>query len=149
MNGIEEQIAQFIGKYTPEMQRVAKAARRKMRALFPRAIEFVYDNYNALVFGYGPTQRVSDAICSIAVYPRYVTLFFLRGKKLRDPYKLLGGSGKIVRQIRLDGADDLDMPAIRALVEQASSLAGERFIKRETIIKSISAKQRPRRPAAE
>ena len=149
MKPAEEQLANFLAKYSPEMQKTTKAARRKMRALFPRSIEIVYDNYNALVIGYGPTERASDAICSIAVYPKWVTLFFLDGTKLRDPQKLLKGSGKIVRQIRLNDAADLDQPAIRALIAQAIDRSAVPFNGlRKLVIKSVSAKQRPRRPAA-
>ena len=149
MKTAEQQLTSFLAKYAPEMQKAAKAARRKMRALFPRAIEIVYDNYNALVIGYGPTERASDAICSIAVYPKWVTLFFLDGRKLRDPKKLLKGSGKIVRQIRLSDPADLDRPAIQELIAQAIGRSEVPFAgSRKLVIKSVSAKQRPRRPAA-
>jgi hypothetical protein len=148
MKAAEQQLATFLAKYAPEMQSIARSARKKMRALFPRAIELVYDNYNALVIGYGPTERASEAICSIAVYPKWVTLFFLHGATLRDPQRLLSGSGKIVRQFRLASAADLDKPAIRALVQQAIDASDVPFSGRGLIIKSISRKQRSRRPAA-
>jgi hypothetical protein len=144
----EQQLTIFLAKYTPEMQKTAKAARRKMRALFPKAVELVYDNYNALVIGYGPTERASDALCSIAVYPKWVTLFFLRGTEMQDPDGLLKGGGKIVRQIRLDDASDLDKPAVKKLIRQAIGLADVPFARRRLVIRSVSAKQRPRRPAA-
>jgi len=149
MKTAEQQLTSFLSKYTPELQKATKAARKRMRALFPRAIEIVYDNYNALVIGYGPTERASDAICSIAVYPKWVTLFFLDGTKLHDPKKLLKGSGKIVRQIRLSDAADLDQPAIRELIAQAIGRSAAPFDgPHKLVIKSVSAKQRPRKPAA-
>ncbi|HEX9407340.1 MAG TPA: DUF1801 domain-containing protein [Thermoanaerobaculia bacterium] len=137
----------MLAKYTQEIRAEAKAARKKMRVLFPNAIEMIYDNYNALVIGYAPTERASEAVCSIAVYPRWVTLFFLKGAKLRDPQKLLKGAGKIVRQIRLSSVDDLDAPAVRSLIAQAAERSSIPFRgPRRVIIKLISAKQRPRRP---
>jgi hypothetical protein len=149
MKTAEQQLTSFLAKYTPEMQKAARAARRKLRGLFPQAIEIVYDNYNALVIGYGPTERTSDAICSIAVYPKWITLFFLDGAKLHDPQKLLQGSGKIVRQIRLSDAADLDQPAIRELIAQAFGRSAAPFDgPHKLVIKSVSAKQRPRRPPA-
>ena len=140
----EKQLASFLGRYTPEIRSVATAALQKMRERLPGALELVYDNYNALVIGFGPTDRASDAVFSIALYPRWVTLFFLDGAKLRDPRKLLEGSGKIVRHIVLQSADDLDTPGVRALMTQA--LGGMTFEERRLVIKSISKKQRPRRP---
>ena len=32
---------------------------QEMRAIVPGAIELVYDNYNALVIGFGPTKRAA------------------------------------------------------------------------------------------
>ena len=139
----------FIDKYNPEIGAVARAALAKMRTLLPGALELVYDNYNALAIGFGPSERASEAILSIALYPRWVSLFFLQGAKLPDPHKMLKGSGKQVRHIVLEDARDLDKPAIQALIAQALHRAPRPLdpaTSGRTIIKSISAKQRPRRP---
>ena len=120
-----------------------------MRALAPGAVEIVYDNYNALVVGFGPSERASDAVLSLAVYPKWVTLFFLQGAKLADPAKLLKGTGKQVRQYRPKSPEDLDDPALQDLIARALQ-AGEPIDTSRAgymVIKSISAKQRPRRPA--
>ena len=85
----EEQLASFMAKFTPEIGSQAKAIRAEMRKLYPTALELVYDNYNALAIGYGPTERASEAIFSIALYPRWVSLFFLQGAALPDPDKIL------------------------------------------------------------
>jgi hypothetical protein len=146
----EKQLAGFIAKYTPEIGALAQAALTKMRARVPGAIELVYDNYNALAVGFGPTERASDAVFSIALYPRWVSLFFMRGANLPDPQKLLQGSGKTVRHIVLDDATALDKPAVRALIAQALDRAAKPLdvtSPGRIVIKSISAKQRPRRPA--
>ena len=146
----ESQLAGFIAKYTPAVGALAKEALARMRARLPGAIELVYDNYNALVIGFGPTERASDAIFSMALYPRWVNLFFLQGAKLPNPRKLLKGQGTRVRHIRLESAADLDKPAVRKLMEQALKRAAKPLDGTGTsrlIIKSISAKQRPRRPA--
>jgi hypothetical protein len=146
----EEQLAGFIAKYTPEIGALSQAALAKMRDRLPGAIELVYDNYNALVIGFSPTERASDAIFSIALYPRWVTLFFLRGANIPDPQKLLKGGGKVVRHIVLETAADLDKPAVRALMKRALERCDKPIngaAPGRIIIKSVSAKQRPRRPA--
>ena len=144
------QLAGFIAKFTPEVAALAKAALAKLRARFPNAIQMVYDNYNFLVIGFGPTERASEAIFSIALFARGVSLCFLRaGAKLPDPEKLLRGSGKQARHIRLESADVLDRPAVKALMMQAIKHAPVPFDSKapgRLIIKSVSAKQRPRRP---
>ena len=90
----EAQLAGFLAKYSPEIEALAKAARKKMRARLKGANELVYDNYNALAIGYGPSDKASEVIFSIALYPRWVSLFFLQAKGLDDPAGRLRGSGK-------------------------------------------------------
>jgi len=145
----ERQVALFAAKYAPGIAAFAMAARAKVRALFPRGFELVYDNYNALVVGYSPSDRASDAVISIAAYPRWVTLFFLNGSALKDPASILKGSGRVVRSVRLNAPADLDSPDVRALIAQAIAPAMVGLSEApalSTLIKSVSAKQRPRRP---
>jgi len=82
----------FIEKYPPQMQREGRAALRRLRRLIPGAVELVYDNYNWLVVGFGPSERASDAVCSLVFAPRWLTLCFLQdGPDLPDPHKVLRG----------------------------------------------------------
>ena len=145
------QLRGFLAKYSPELQREATAVLRKMRRLVPGAVELVYDNYNFLVIGFGPSDRPSAAVFSLALAPRWVTLCFLQhGPGIYDPHGLLRGSGKQVRSVRLTSATDLDTSPIRDLIEQAIELVAKPFDgkhRRRLVIKSISARQRPRRPA--
>ena len=144
------QIASFLAKYDPKIAADARALRSRLRKIIPGGIEFVYDNYNALVFGFGPSDRPSEAVLSLAIMPRWVTLCFLKGAKLRDPRKMLRGSGNIVRNIHLSAPAQLEDRHVRDLIDQAIVNAKPTFTgkpgKQRTVIKSISAKQRPRRP---
>lgn len=143
------QLKAFLAKYSPGAAAEARAALTRLRRLVPGAVELVYDNYNALVIGFGPTERASDAIVSLAVFPRWVTLCFIQnGPEIPDPNRLLKGTGNVVRHVRLETAKDLEKPQIRALVEHALALADVRIDpagRGRMVIKSISAKQRPRR----
>jgi hypothetical protein len=146
----EEQLADFTARYTPEIGALAVEVLAKMRARLPGAVEMVYDNYNALVIGFGPTERASEAIFSIILYPRWISLCFIHGASLPDPQKILRGSGHQVRNIMLHSAATLDEPAVRELIEHAIEEAPGPMIgtsPARLIIKSISPKQRPRRPA--
>lgn len=146
-----KQIAAFLAKYTPELVASAKDSRARLRKQIPGGIEFVYDNYNALVFGYGPTDRPSEAVLSLALFPAWVTLCFLKGAKLSDPKKLLKGGGNIVRNLRLKAPAHLEEPDVRHLIGQAVTGATPSFPRgggrQRTVIRSVSAKQRPRRPS--
>ncbi len=148
------QLASFIDKFAPEIAALARAVLATMRKRYPTALELVYDNYNALAIGFGPTERASEAIFSIAVFPKWISLFFLQAQKgstpLPDPEKRLQGTGNVVKHIRLASAKTLDEPAIHALMQEAEARAAVPLSpkgKHRLIIKSVSAKQRPRRPA--
>ena len=147
MNSPERQLAGFIAKFSPEVARVAKGARSKIRKLLPPAFELVYDNYNALALAYGPSERTSEVVLSLALYPRWVSLFFARGAALPDPGGLLRGSGNRMRHVVLQRAQDLDGRALRALIETAVAIHPKPFgpARGRTVIKSVSAVQRPRR----
>jgi hypothetical protein len=132
------------------MAKDGRGALARMRKLVPGATEMVYDNWNGLVVGFAPTARPSDAVVSILMTPDHVTLCFIQdGPSLPDPERLLKGTGNVVRHIRLASARDLDRPAVRALVQTAVARSDVPFAKRkrrELIIRSISPRQRPRRP---
>jgi hypothetical protein len=145
----ETQLARFLAKFTPEIASRAEAILVRMRAKLPHAFELVYDNYNALAIGFGPSERASEAILSIAVYPRWVSLFFLQAKGLPDPAGILCGQGNVAKHIVLPNPSALDEPAILALMEEALTRAKVPLNPANAhriIIKSVSAKQRPRRP---
>lgn len=146
----DAQLEGFLKKFTPEIAGLAKLALAKMRKRLPGAVEMVYDNYNALVIGFGPSERASEAILSIALYPRWINLFFLWGKNLRDPEKLLKGSGKQVRSLVIENAGTLDDPAVADLIAEAVERAAVPIDPkgaRRITIRAIAAKHRPRRPA--
>src|SRR5206468_2097758 len=81
----EQQLAGFIGKFTPQTAALIRAARRKMRERLPGVIELVYDNYNFFVIGFAPNERPSSAIFSLAAQAKGVSLCFLQGAGLPDP----------------------------------------------------------------
>jgi len=144
------QLDGFIAKYSADVAKQGRAAIARMRKLLPAAQVLVYDNYNALAVGFGPSERSSEIVFSIAMYPRWVSLFFAKGVGLPDPHRRLQGSDGVVRHVVLTEIAVLDHPHIRELMQHALARSGASLQtgKRGAIvIKSIAAKQRPRRPA--
>lgn len=143
------QLTAFLARFDPKVARIARGALTRLRKLTPGACELVYDNYHALAIGFAANEKAGSAIVSIALYPKWVTLFFLHGKGLKDPQGLLQGSGARVRHVVLaGGAADLERPAVRALLRQALAQAKpplDPTQRRRLLIKSVSKKQRPRR----
>lgn len=143
-----KQLASFLAKYNPEIASLARRALTILRKRLPGSLEMVYDNYYALVIGFVPNERPSDAIFSIALYPDHVSLCFLQGAGLPDPHGRLLGSGNVARHVRLVSSATLDEPEIVSLMNAALNRAKvplDPKQPRRLIIKSISTKQRPRR----
>ena len=138
----------MIDHYTPEIAEAGREALGKLRELAPGAFEMVYDNWNGLVVGFGPNERPMQAIFSLLFVPRWLTLCFLFGKTLDDPHGLLKGDGTQVRSVRLIPPVTLDDPRVTDLIAHAIKARGGWDFRRPStlIIKSVSAKQRPRRP---
>jgi hypothetical protein len=147
----EPSIAALVARYAPAVAADLQAARAHLASLVPRGFELVYDNYNALAFGFCPSLRASEAVVSVAAYPRWVTLFFLQGVSLDDPGRVLQGTGSRVRSVRLQPFGRLHAPEIASLLEQALARHAAAFGAApplSTVLKSVSDKQRPRRPSS-
>ena len=143
------QLEAFLAKFLPEIADSGRASLAKLHALLPEFDALVYDNYNALATAFSPDGKPGSAMLSLAVYPRWVSLFV--SASLDDPERILKGDGTRVRHIVLaDGAGDLDRPDIADLIRQTRERAGSLLSvgrKGQLVIRSISAKQRPRRPS--
>src|SRR3974390_1020858 len=97
-------------------------------------------------------ERASDVIRATAIYPKCPRLVLLQdGVKLPDPTRRLRGAGARVRHIVLDDPSILDAPDVRKLVAVALERARmplDPKRRRAVVIKSVAAKQRPRRTGA-
>lgn len=149
MDDAAAQLETFRAKYLPDVAQQGHLAVERLRARLPGCDALVYDNYNFMVVGFSPDGKPGHAFLSIAQAPRWATLCFLFGIGLDDPAGLLNGSGSQVRSVRPAAASDLELPAINALVEQAIARSPTPYDPArlgQLIVKSVSAKQRPRRP---
>jgi hypothetical protein len=147
----EPQLKSFIAKFEPRHQTLIRAVRKALRKRFPTAYELAYDNYNFFVIGYCSTERPSDAIVSLAAAANGVGLCFIHGASLPDPHKLLLGSGKQTRFLRLESVDVLARPEVETLISAAIARAKTPLPasgRGRLIIRAVSAKQRARRRPA-
>jgi hypothetical protein len=146
----EAELRSFIEKFDPKDQRLIRSVRSAVRKRFPTLNELVWDNYNFFVIGYSPTERPSDSILSIAARANGVGLCFIRGARLDDPKKLLQGSGRQTRFIRIQSPSQLADPDVEALIAAAIGQATTPPPSKgrgSLIIRSVAAKQRPRQRA--
>ena len=140
------QFSEFLSRFSPEIVALVKRCLPKLRRAFPGSTQLVYEYSNSLVVAFGMSERGYEAIVAIAIYPRWVRLYF--DKSLPDPEGLLEGSGAKVRSVTLKAASDLDHGDIQALIKAAIKHSGVTFPHTRStrmVIKSVSKKQRPRR----
>jgi hypothetical protein len=148
----ERQLASYFAKYEPALAKLGKALRTRLRDRLPGLFEvvYVYDKQDALVIAYSPTEQGYEGLCSLALYPRCVKLFFGQGARLSksDPSKLLQGRGKTVRHVVLNAVADIDRAEIEALIAAALKLAKLRpdaSAKGSLIVRAVAQQQRARR----
>ena len=146
----ESRLNSFIDKFDAAVARQIRSVRKALRKRLPGAVELVYDNYNFFVIGYGPNERASEAVLSMAAQAKGVSICFIQGAKLPDPAGVLSGGGSQTRSLRLASAEVLSGVEVEALIKAALVLGKTPMpaAKGYTVIKSVSAKQRPRRLTA-
>lgn len=145
----QAQLETFLDRYEPAIAALGRGLIDRIATLAPGASINVYDNYNYLAVGFGATDKASDTIVSVALYPRWVRLFFMRGAELDDPEGLLEGKGPLIRSLVTRTLEQLDQPAVRALFDQAMATARSPIdptAPTRHVIKAVSEKRRPRRP---
>jgi Domain of unknown function (DU1801) len=120
---------------------------------YPQSNELIYDNYNALAFGWSPTDKVGHTFCSIAVgrTSKNIHFGFYWGSELSDPDKILLGQGNQYRYILVADKNKFPKNYIKKLVREAyeNSLAKVKDRKQlqsgRTIVKSVSEKKREKK----
>ncbi|MDB5032334.1 DUF1801 domain-containing protein [Mucilaginibacter sp.] len=141
----------FLRPFTPRIQELTLWLRDFVWDLYPECNELIYDNYNALAFGWSPSHILGDTFCSIAVFnDKYVHFGFYWGSKIADPEKILLGNGSQYRYIIIKEKEDLPQDYIKKLMADAYAFSVDKAKdltkapKGTTITKSISpVKKRP------
>lgn len=108
---------ELIASHSPEVQAIALRAREVVLSVYPDAIEQV-DPPDHLV-AYGRGLKMGEQLWYIAPFKAHANLGFMRGADQHDPAGLLEGTGKKLRHVKLRSMDDVDRPALRALLESS------------------------------
>ena len=143
-------LQKFMEPFSDNIRSTALWLRAFVWDLYPDCNELIYDNYNALAFGWSPTDRLGHTFCSIAVMERYLHFGFYWGSQIADPGKKLVGNGKQYRYIKISDRKDFPVAYIKKLLKEAyaNSLAKvkdeSQITTGQTIVKSISpVRKRP------
>jgi len=140
----------FLQPFDKEIRETVFWLREFVWELYPKTNELIYDNYNAVAFGWSPTDRVGHTFCSIAIgrTSKNIHFGFYWGNEITDPKKMLLGEGNQYRYILVKDKNDFPKTYIKTLMKgaYANSLAKvkdkKKLMEGATIVKSISAKKR-------
>jgi hypothetical protein len=144
-------LKKFLAAFPKEKQATALWLREFVWDLYPDSNELIYDNYNALAFGWSPTDKVGHTFCSVAVGrtgKHNVHFGFYWGSEISDPNKILLGEGNQYRYILVKDTASFPKAYIKKLMKEAyaNSLAKVKdpklMKKGKTIVKSVSEKKR-------
>lgn len=118
--------------------------------LYPTANELIYDNYNALAFGWSITDRLGHLFCNVAVgrTSGNIHFGFYYGATLSDPKKLLIGNGNQYRYLLVHDVKEFPTTYIKKLLKEAYAQSldkvkdSDQLVQGQTITKSISNTKR-------
>ncbi|MEO6977176.1 MAG: DUF1801 domain-containing protein [Mucilaginibacter sp.] len=143
-------LVKFLLPYPDSVKAATLWLREFVWDLYPESNELIYDNYNAVAFGWSPTDKAGDVFCSIAVARDHVNFGFNRGVDFPDRQKLLIGNGTQYRYFQVRTKDDFPAEYVKDLLAMAyeNSVSRQKPVKvpinGQTIVKSISpVKRRP------
>ena len=146
-------LLKFLKPFGDDIIELAMWLREFAWDLYPQTNELIYDNYNAVAFGWSPTDKVGHTFCSIAVgrSSKNIHFGFYWGNELSDSDKILLGQGTQYRYILVTDKAKFPKAYIKKLVKEAyaNSFAKvkdkKQILHGQTIVKSISAKKKPKK----
>ncbi len=89
--------------------------------LYPDSNELLYHTH-ALTALYSTSEKMSDAFCMIPIYSDHFNLGFNKGTLLKDPNKLLQGTGKLIRHIAIEKVEDYRNEKTKELILESIEL---------------------------
>lgn len=105
-----------------------KDLREYILEFYPNCNELIYHTH-ALTAAFSISDRLSDAFCMLPIYTNHLNLGFNKGTLLKDPNKLLTGTGNLIRHIDIKQLSEYRNPEVKALIQEAIEHAVENMDK--------------------
>jgi hypothetical protein len=146
-------LLKFLKPFSQEIKETVLWLRDFVWTLYPKTNELIYDNYNALAFGWSPTDRVGHTFCSIAVGRTSLNIHFgfYWGSQIADPEKKLLGKGNQYRYILVKDKNEFPKIYVKKLLKEAFTNSilkvkdPKQLMESKTIVKSVSASKRKKK----
>lgn len=101
-----------------ELIELFKDIRHYILDLYPNSNELLYHTH-ALTAVYSISEKLSDAFCMLPIYTNHLNLGFNKGTLLKDPDKLLTGTGNLIRHIDIKKTNDYRNTKVKILIQEA------------------------------
>jgi hypothetical protein len=108
----------ILGAAGPELRPLCRALRSLVASLDKDFVEVVWPRQEIASFGVGP-RKMTEHYAYISLQKSYVNLGFYHGASLRDPARLLEGTGKRLRHVKIRDAAAVKSAAIAVLLREA------------------------------
>lgn len=112
----------FFDLKDPKVATLFTDLRQYILELYPDCNELLYHTH-ALTAVFSISDKLSDAFCMLPIYTNHLNLGFNKGALLKDPDKLLTGTGKLIRHIDIQVPGDYRNPKVKALIREAIDFA--------------------------
>ena len=110
-------VADLLAPYALEVRNLAVAARSFVFKMVPDISEQVDAKARIIGYGYGP--KYADVVCMLMPTKGGVNLGIAYATQLADPARLLEGTGKLHRHVKLKSEADLKKTALKSLLKAA------------------------------
>lgn len=146
-------LLKFLSPLSRDIQETVLWLRDFVWDLYPQTNELICENYNAVAFGWSPTDKVGHTFCSIAVgrSSKNIHFGFYWGSEISDPNQILLGEGNQYRYVLVNDLKKFPKAYMMKLMKDAFANSVEKvkddkqLVHGQTTVKSVSAKKRPAR----
>ena len=111
----------FLASYSREAREITLCLRILILEVFPEAVEQIDPKSGIIAYGFDKTYK--GLVCAIAPHMKHVNLLLSKGRQIPDPARLLTGTGKQARHVRITSEAETQYPVLRRLLEEAVNLS--------------------------
>ena len=114
-------LLKFLKPFSNDIQEIVLKLRAYVWDLYPKANELIYDNYNAVAFGWSITEKLGHTFCTMAIgrTSKNIHFGFYYGSRLADTEKRLLGNGNQYRYILVKDVNKFPTTYITKLLKEA------------------------------
>lgn len=120
MMNANSDIDDFLSAYDAQVIKNTYALRKVLFSKLPDIIEQIDRPAKMIAYCYG--QKYAELICTIIPSKKGLKLGFNRGVELKDPERLLEGTGKISRYVEIISEKQIASAGIKKLITEALKL---------------------------